>query len=117
MDAAAEGLLRSAHDVSVGGLVATVVESCLPRRLGVRLTAEDSVAAHQWLFSESPTRVIVTTDHAAALQARCDDLGVGCRPLGVVTAGPAIELGGVVTLDVGEVAELAATALPRALGA
>ncbi len=52
------GLLTSAHDLSDGGLAQALVESCLQRSVGVRVTlAGDPFVA---LFSESAGRVLVT---------------------------------------------------------
>jgi phosphoribosylformylglycinamidine synthase subunit PurL len=117
-DAAAAGELRSAHDVSDGGLVATLVESCVAGGLGARVVPEDDVEAHQWLFSESPTRVVVTArgGQADALARRASAAGVWHRTLGVVTPGGTLEVQGSVDLDLAEVAALREAALPAALG-
>ncbi|HEX8181425.1 MAG TPA: phosphoribosylformylglycinamidine synthase subunit PurL [Pyrinomonadaceae bacterium] len=67
--AAEEGLLRSAHDCADGGLAVTLAESCFSTlnrpALGaqVELTGALSVAAQ--LFSESPSRIVVSFDPAA----------------------------------------------------
>ncbi|MDP8978610.1 MAG: phosphoribosylformylglycinamidine synthase subunit PurL [Actinomycetota bacterium] len=115
--AAAEGVLRSAHDVAVGGLLATVVESCLPRELGARLLPEDGVPVHQWLFGESPTRVVCSVAPAAvpALAALCDAHGVFHRRLGVVTDTPHVEAAGSLTLGLDEAGRAHRAGLPEAL--
>ncbi|MGH8887308.1 MAG: AIR synthase-related protein [Egibacteraceae bacterium] len=103
---------------SVGGLVVAVAECALPGGLGVRLVSEGGVAACQWLFSESPTRVVVSVRPADAgrLAGLCAARGVGCRRLGVVLAEPCLEFGGVLTLDLAEVRRVYEQALPAALG-
>ncbi|MGH8897924.1 MAG: phosphoribosylformylglycinamidine synthase subunit PurL [Egibacteraceae bacterium] len=118
VEAAAGGLLVSAHDVSVGGLVVAVAESCISGGLGVRLTPEGGVAPCQWLFSESPSRVVasVRPEDVGRLAGLCAARGVGCRRLGVVVAEPRLELGGVLTLDLAEVRRVYEQALPAALG-
>jgi phosphoribosylformylglycinamidine synthase len=116
--AAAARLLRSAHDVSGGGLLATVAECCIAGGLGAALVPEPGVAPHQWLFSESPTRVLVSIDPADAERVTqlCRDHGVYERRLGTVTAEPRLELGGHLALGLAELRSLHEKSLPLALG-
>ncbi|MGH8932941.1 MAG: phosphoribosylformylglycinamidine synthase subunit PurL [Egibacteraceae bacterium] len=116
-DAARDRLLRSAHDVSAGGLLVAVVECCLGRGLGARLLAQDRLPAHQWLFSESPTRVVASARprDAERLAQRCATHGLGCEHLGVVTETPRIDFAELLTLGLAEVGELWESTLPHAL--
>ncbi|MDQ3538794.1 MAG: AIR synthase related protein, partial [Actinomycetota bacterium] len=114
--AADDGLLRSAHDVSTGGLFATIVEACLGGGLGVRVRPEDDVETHQWLFSESPTRVVASTRDPKDLHSRCAEHQVGCRRLGTVTADGAVTVEGVLTLTLEELRTLHEHAIPALLG-
>jgi phosphoribosylformylglycinamidine synthase len=109
---------RSAHDVSAGGLLACVAESALVNRLGARLVPEESVAPHQWLFSESPSRAVVSVRGADVVQFEnlCAARRVYARRLGVVTEEPALEFQGLFTLDLAELALLGERAVPAALG-
>ena len=50
-------IFESAHDVSNGGLAATLVESVLKNKIGARVDLNDVANA---LFSETPGRVLVT---------------------------------------------------------
>ncbi|MGI8574138.1 MAG: phosphoribosylformylglycinamidine synthase subunit PurL [Egibacteraceae bacterium] len=118
-DAAGDGLLRSAHDVSGGGLLVALAECCLRGDLGVTATAEDSVPAHQWLFSESPSRVVVSVAEGAGqrLSALAGQAGSGCRRLGSVTAERRLQLGpDLLEVELDALARLHETALPAALG-
>ena len=56
------GWIRSAHDCSEGGLLATALESALlsGAGLGVELLLEGSMEPHRALFGEGPSRVIVS---------------------------------------------------------
>jgi phosphoribosylformylglycinamidine (FGAM) synthase-like enzyme len=56
------GWIRSAHDCSEGGLVPTVVESCLNAepRLGAELRLAAPGDAHRTLFGEGPSRVVIS---------------------------------------------------------
>jgi len=108
--------VRSAHDVSTGGLVTALVEVLLPGGLGAHVAPEEGVAPHQFLFSESPTRVVVTTPDPAGLAAACAAAGVPQAVLGEVVAEPVLDVEGVLHLDLAAVAHLHETALAESLG-
>jgi phosphoribosylformylglycinamidine synthase len=116
--AARDGLTRSAHDVATGGLFASVLESALPGGLGAHLLPELDVPPAQWLFSESPTRVVVSVRPADTVRftGLCDEHGVGARVLGSVTAAPEIVCQGWFALALAELAARHERALPEALG-
>ncbi|MPZ86547.1 MAG: phosphoribosylformylglycinamidine synthase subunit PurL [Nitriliruptorales bacterium] len=118
VEAARAGLLRSAHDVAVGGLLTSLVDSALPHLRGVRVIPEEDIAPHQWLFSESPTRVVVSVPAAIAepFVERCTTHGVYTRRLGEVSAEATIDLEGLLRLDLATLSRLHETALPAALG-
>src|ERR1051326_5498183 len=67
--AAEAGLLRSAHDCSDGGLAVALAESCFSslnrEAFGaeIDITGEDEVVTR--LFSESPSRIVISFDQAA----------------------------------------------------
>jgi phosphoribosylformylglycinamidine synthase subunit PurL len=111
-------VLRSAHDVSGGGLVTTLVESCLAGDLGASVTPEAEVAPLQWLFSESPTRVLVSVapGDEADVRAALDSLGVPGHRVGTVTGEPRLRVEGVLDVDLVEARRRRDAALPSALG-
>ncbi|MPZ72467.1 MAG: phosphoribosylformylglycinamidine synthase subunit PurL [Nitriliruptorales bacterium] len=112
-----DGLLRSAHDVSTGGLATSLVESCLAGSLGADMHPED-VPIHQWLFSESPTRVVVSVAdaHAPRLETLCEHEGVFARRIGHVTSGQRLRVADVLDVDLHHAAAVNERALPEALG-
>jgi phosphoribosylformylglycinamidine synthase len=68
-EAAAAGLLRSAHDCSHGGLAVTLAEACFQNEIGfategVHLRGRRDAV----LFGESPSRVVVSADEAAVAE-------------------------------------------------
>jgi phosphoribosylformylglycinamidine (FGAM) synthase-like enzyme len=90
-DAVRGGLVRSAHDVSDGGLAACVAESALQGRVGVTVDLEPlmrraEVDAHTALFGEGPGGVLVSgpRDSLLELSARANAAGVGFLALGTV---------------------------------
>ena len=56
------GLIRSAHDVSEGGLYVTLVESAMPRELGFDITSPAEIRKDAFLFGESQSRIVVTVN-------------------------------------------------------
>jgi phosphoribosylformylglycinamidine synthase len=57
------GLLRSAHDVSDGGLGVTLAECCISgpeKPLGVRIETREMIRGDALLFSESQSRIVVS---------------------------------------------------------
>ncbi|MCL2324660.1 MAG: AIR synthase related protein, partial [Actinomycetia bacterium] len=57
----AQGLINSAHDVSEGGLAVALAESCLTGGLGARVAFDDGLAPAASLFSETQSRVLIST--------------------------------------------------------
>ncbi|HEV2763132.1 MAG TPA: phosphoribosylformylglycinamidine synthase subunit PurL [Pyrinomonadaceae bacterium] len=74
--AAEEGLLRSAHDCSDGGLVVALAESCFSSLnrpavgADVSLPSFDNLSTAAQLFAETPSRVVVSFEEAALESVR-----------------------------------------------
>ncbi|HEY3934101.1 MAG TPA: phosphoribosylformylglycinamidine synthase subunit PurL, partial [Gemmatimonadales bacterium] len=102
-DAAVARQIRSAHDLSDGGLGVALAECCIggPWATSV-FGAEVDIAGHAddvtdtaWFFGEDGARAIVSCDpsHVAALQRLAHDHGIACHYLGLVgTAGGYLEV-------------------------
>ena len=87
LEAAGASLLRSAHDCSDGGLAVALAECAFRGEepgLGGRFDLPGSLRPDVLLFSESPSRMIVTTRDEARLRAGAHRHGVPCARLGVV---------------------------------
>lgn len=54
------GLVRSVHDVSNGGLFFTLLESAIPLEFGFDITTDAEIRKDAFLFGESQSRVIVS---------------------------------------------------------
>jgi len=85
IEAATRGLVRSSHDLSSGGLAITLAESALAGRIGFALR-ERGGQDHRWLFSESPSRAIVTCSGAALdeVLSLASDVGLPASTIGEV---------------------------------
>lgn len=55
-------MIRSAHDVSTGGLLVNILESLFPTGFGAELELYGDERPDFFLFSEMPTRVVVSVD-------------------------------------------------------
>jgi phosphoribosylformylglycinamidine synthase len=115
-EAAREGWIHSAHDVSSGGLVTNLAESCLAGDLGVTFDADEGVDARQMLFSESPGRVVVTVPsrHVLAFAQLCEDARVPLRDAGTV-GGRRLEIEDLVDVTLDELRRAHEGGLPIAL--
>ena len=94
--AAARRLLRSAHDLSDGGLGVAVAESLfglLGETMGASLALETPGRADGVLFSETQSRILVSVPRASAdaFQALGDEHGVPLSRVGV-TGGDELEI-------------------------
>ena len=83
---AADKLLKSAQDVSSGGMAVAVAECAMWSGLGADLTLAVALAPAVALFGESPTRVIATIapERWNELARRAAGMRVACRRLGTV---------------------------------
>jgi phosphoribosylformylglycinamidine synthase subunit PurL len=88
VEGAARGILRSAHDLSDGGLAVALAECCFRAEephLGGRFEiAANGLRPDVVLFSESPSRAIVTTRDDLRLAELARRHGVPWAPLGTV---------------------------------
>jgi phosphoribosylformylglycinamidine synthase subunit PurL len=94
--AAEAGLLRSAHDCSEGGLAVALAESCFSslnrNAIGAEISLESGSAGSagilpaSLLFSESPSRIIISFDESARseIEAIAKDAGSPITILGTV---------------------------------
>ncbi len=86
-EAAASGLLRSAHDPSDGGLGVALAECTLAGEeggLGARLELPEGLRPELALFSESPSRMVASTADGPAFEQLASRHHVPCVRLGAV---------------------------------
>ncbi|HKJ55262.1 MAG TPA: phosphoribosylformylglycinamidine synthase subunit PurL [Nitriliruptoraceae bacterium] len=115
-EAARNGYLNSAHDISSGGLVANLAESATTGDIGVQIVPTERVHPSQLLFSESPSRVLVTvpSHHVRAMARLCVDADVALSDVGTV-GGDRISIEGVLDLGLEDVRTAHMSAVPRAV--
>ena len=115
--AAHEGWITSAHDVSGGGLLTTLVEACVGGAVGVEASLPEGVSEVQALFSEAPGRVVVTlpSRHVREFAQVCSDAEVPLRDIGTV-GGDRLVVRELLDLPLGEIERAFGTGLAAALG-
>ncbi|MBY5160982.1 phosphoribosylformylglycinamidine synthase subunit PurL [Nitriliruptoria bacterium AS10] len=115
-EAARAGLLHSAHDISDGGLVAALADSAVLGDIGVQIVPTERKDPAQLLFSESPSRVLVTTpsDSVRELARLCADAEVPLADVGTV-GGTTIDVQGLLTLSLEDVRDAHLRGVPTAV--
>ncbi|MGO8948913.1 MAG: phosphoribosylformylglycinamidine synthase subunit PurL [Ktedonobacterales bacterium] len=121
LDAIEDGLLRSAHDCSDGGLAIALAECSLWSGLGLSsdmAMPAEAVAATALLFGEAPSRIVVSLppEQWQALGDMAASAGVPLTRLGAV-GGDRLSLGLSVDLPVLKLRSIWQTGLNQALGA
>jgi len=123
--AAEEGLLRSAHDVSEGGLAVCLAEACVMHEgqlVGCTVDVKALDAAHipldRLLFAETPGLVVISAlpEHRERLQALAADVQLPLAEVGS-TGGDRLVVEELVDLPLDEVAQRWWTSLERCLEA
>ena len=102
-EGAAKGVLRSAHDCSDGGLAVALAECCFageePGR-GARVELSGGLPADRLLFSETPSRAVVTTRDELRIAELARRHGVRWARIGVVGGDRlAVAAGGKTLID------------------
>ena len=85
----AEKLINSAHDISEGGLVVTLLESGFHHDLGFSVSAKPTIRKDAYWFGEAQGRIVVTcsTLNAEHLTHKAKEAGIEITELGKVTEG------------------------------
>lgn len=122
--AARDGLITSAHDISSGGLITTIVECVLRRGVGARIwlsevMQESDLTITETLFSESVARVVasVAREDDVKFRGLCEGRGVPVTRIGVTDSSiPGLEVTDFFSLSAEELTELRRKSLPKHLG-
>ena len=90
LEAAEAGLIASAHDCTDGGIAVALAEDCFSSlnhaAIGAAVSLDDALSTTSSLFSESPSRIIVSfpESHGAQLQEIADRLKCPFKVIGKV---------------------------------
>ena len=99
------GLIRSAHDLSDGGLGVALAECCVANGLGLVGRPDQLPDPMNWLFNEAQSRIVVSTRSAddETLKNLAEEFGVPCVELGTV-GGDSLDLQGIVDVGIEDLA-------------
>jgi phosphoribosylformylglycinamidine synthase len=116
--ASRDALVSGAHDLSDGGLAQALVEACLLRGLGARVTLPSRLDRFVALFSESSARVVLSVPGAGAHRVAqlCTAAEVPVTQLGEVHAAPVLEIAHVATFTLDELRAAWERTLPALFG-
>ncbi len=116
VEAARSDLLASAHDCGDGGIAVALAESAIVGGTGFAVSLPGDLPPHVALFSETPSRAVVTVpeDRASKLEELAAALRVPFSRLGE-TGGPRMVVDDAVDLVVEEAAAAYEDALPKLL--
>ncbi|MDT0445110.1 phosphoribosylformylglycinamidine synthase subunit PurL [Streptomyces johnsoniae] len=111
--ASRDGMIDAAHDLSDGGLIQAVTESCLKGGRGARLVVPEGLDAFTFLFSESAGRAVVAVPRGEEVRFTdmCRARSLPAARVGVVD-GDAVEVQGQFTLPLAELREAHEHTLP-----
>ncbi|MEW2549599.1 phosphoribosylformylglycinamidine synthase subunit PurL [Streptomyces sp. NPDC047002] len=114
--ASRDGMVDAAHDLSDGGLIQAVTESCLRGGHGARLIVPDGLDAFTLLFSESAGRAVVSVPRSEELRFTdmCGARGLPATRIGVVD-GDTVEVQGEFALPLSELRAVHEGAIPALL--
>ena len=115
----ADGIAKSAHDCSEGGIAVALAESCVSGEIGATITAvpNDAAGWDALLFGEGQSRIIIAISPRDLSEtiAVCEREGVPLAQIGTV-GGAALTIGGVLTVPVADMENAYREGLPSALG-
>lgn len=119
LDAIRAGLVRSAHDVSDGGLAVTLAESCFlgTKPVGATVTLDTSGFRKDALyFGETQSRAVISCDpaHSAAILSAAEKAGIQASVIGK-TGGDRLRINDDIDCSVQELADAHASTLERML--
>ncbi|MGO4418757.1 phosphoribosylformylglycinamidine synthase subunit PurL, partial [Streptomyces sp. MCAF7] len=116
ISASRDGMIDAAHDLSDGGLIQALVESCLRGGKGARIVVPDGIDPFVFLLSESAGRAVVAVPRSEEVRFNdmCGARGLPATRIGVVD-GDAIDVQGQFGIPLAELKEAHEATIPGLL--
>ncbi|MGR3936807.1 phosphoribosylformylglycinamidine synthase subunit PurL [Streptomyces sp. BRA346] len=116
ISASRDGMVDAAHDLSDGGLIQAVTESCLRGGKGARIVVPDGTDPFVLLFSESAGRAVVSVPRSEEIRFNdmCGARGLPATRIGVVD-GETIDVQGQFSIPLAELRESYEATIPGLL--
>jgi phosphoribosylformylglycinamidine synthase len=103
LEAIEAGLIKSAHDISEGGLAVILAECCIAGKTGAVINGREDtdMELYEWLFSESQGRIVISFKERSLflLEKLCSRLRVDLTVLGRV-GGENLQIGDKINISV-----------------
>lgn len=114
ISASRDGMIDAAHDLSDGGLIQALVESCLRGGKGARVVVPDGLDPFVLLFSESAGRAVVAVPRSEELRFTdmCGARGLPATRIGVID-GDEIDVQGQFSLPLSELKNAHEATIPH----
>ncbi|HWM40754.1 MAG TPA: AIR synthase-related protein, partial [Streptomyces sp.] len=111
--ASRDGMADAAHDLSDGGFIQALTESCLKGGKGARVVVPDGLSPFVFLFSESQGRALVAVPRSEEVRFNdmCSARGMPAARVGVVD-GDAIDVQGSFSIPLSEIRAAHEATLP-----
>ncbi|NGO70170.1 phosphoribosylformylglycinamidine synthase subunit PurL [Streptomyces boncukensis] len=115
--ASRDGMADAAHDISDGGLVQALAESCLRGGKGARIVVPDGADPFVFLFSESQGRALVAIPRSEEVRFTdmCAARGMPAARIGVVDGG-SLDVQGQFALPLSELRAAHESTIPELFG-
>ncbi len=103
-------LINSAHDISDGGLAATLAESCMAgdegKRFGAKISVQLEIRADRFLFGEDQSCIVISLNesNAKAVESLCKKYDIPLQHLGHVIDGR-LQINEIIDLGVEDIAK------------
>ncbi|MBI0296567.1 phosphoribosylformylglycinamidine synthase subunit PurL [Streptomyces sp. PRKS01-29] len=116
ISASRDGMVDAAHDLSDGGLIQALAESCLRGGKGARIVVPDGLDPFVLLFSESAGRAVVAVPRSEEVRFNdmCGARGLPAARIGVID-GDAIDVQGQFSIPLAELRESYEATIPGLL--
>ena len=81
-----KNLIKSAHDVSVGGIAVTIAESCILGKIGAQIKLDEEDNFLRAIYNENQSRIVISAnkENFDIIKSMCDEYKVPCKKIGIV---------------------------------
>ena len=108
LDFIRKGLIKSAHDISEGGIVSALAECCIINRekqIGCEVDIPIKSRSDFSLFSESQSRIIISASKEKKLEVELNSAGIKFLKLGIV-GGSSLKLNNLFEVSLREISDI-----------
>jgi len=108
------GIIKSAHDISDGGLAMNLAESCIGGKIGAQITISPTVRWDALLFGETQSVIVVTIaeNNLLPLQQICNEHDVPLHTIGRVN-GDVLSISDKINISIKDLEDIYESALPK----